>query len=293
MDAMSACRRSDRSSLLCVVGATALAVACGLVGAADGYRFIIPDVAAMPGAPIRVAVRGEHRESIQGFSLGMVFPAADLRVSRIHYDDTILDAIGVDFFEVFVDNDTGFFTVGCLVDSRPPFAGQVIPSIGRPLDFFYIEAAVSPDATVDLEIAMSEGLHAPRAPPVENVFVVRDLPIEASSPASGRIRLPFEDVALFIRGDVTLDAARDMTDAISLLDYLFRGGRAPRCFDAADANDDRVVDLSDSIFLLTYLFVGGGAPPPPSSEPDVDPTADQLGCEDPLDVRRVFVAPRG
>ncbi len=79
----------------------------------------------------------------------------------------------------------------------------------------------------------------------------------------------------FVRGDVNADAAVDLSDAVSLLDYLFLGGREPVCADAADANDSGIIDLSDAVFVLGWLFTGGAEPPAPSpSLPHYDPGDD-------------------
>ena len=70
-----------------------------------------------------------------------------------------------------------------------------------------------------------------------------------------------------------------------MLAFLFSGGVAPACGDAADANDDGRVDISDAVAVLGHLFLG--APEPPAPGPRTcgsDPTADALErCEDPTD----------
>ena len=85
-------------------------------------------------------------------------------------------------------------------------------------------------------------------------------------------------VPTFVRGEVTADAKVDLTDVIFGLNYLFRGGAAPPCLDAADSNDDGQVGLTDAIYLLQHLFQGGAAPPLPYPDRGVDSTADELGC---------------
>jgi len=83
-----------------------------------------------------------------------------------------------------------------------------------------------------------------------------------------------------LRGDSNNDGAVDIGDGIWTLSYLFTGGRAPPCTDAADANDTGDLDLSDAIFVLNFLFLGGREPPPPGARTcGVDPTADNLDCE--------------
>jgi hypothetical protein len=71
--------------------------------------------------------------------------------------------------------------------------------------------------------------------------------------------------ARFRRGDANADATVDISDPIFTLNYLYTGGPAPGCLEAADANDDSLLDLSDPVFLLECLFLGRGlasVPPP-------------------------------
>lgn len=86
----------------------------------------------------------------------------------------------------------------------------------------------------------------------------------------------------FRRGDSNGDARWDISDTIYTLSFLFLGGPAPPCDDAADTNDDGVVDMSDAIWLLQFLFQGAEAPPPPARFCGVDPTADDIGCASPV-----------
>jgi hypothetical protein len=83
----------------------------------------------------------------------------------------------------------------------------------------------------------------------------------------------------FVRGDANGDGVVEIADAIKMLQELF-GQTERNCADASDANDDGTNDLADVIFTLTYLFSNGAVPPAPgASEAGVDPTPDDLGCE--------------
>lgn len=82
----------------------------------------------------------------------------------------------------------------------------------------------------------------------------------------------------FVRGDVDLNGGLALTDAVLLLQSLFRGGGALACEDAADANDDGGLNVTDAVYLLAYLFLSGPAPPDPFPEAGGDPTEDALGC---------------
>lgn len=251
--------------------------------AVTGYHFILHDVEARPGDRVELAVDGAHERAVQGFAFAARFPADRLTIERVQFEDTILEAMETDYFEVRVDSERGEITIGALVDSEPPFSGALIPAIGRPLRFFTIEATLDAEAEADVELALANGIGEP---PIDNIYAVDNFPVPVDELAAAVIRLPIVEVPLFVRGDTTLDESMDVSDAVVILDWQFRGGRAPRCLDAADVNDDRSVDVSDAIFLLGYLFLGSGAPPPPQAGPGPDPTPDDLGCDDPIAFER-------
>ncbi|MBI4584532.1 MAG: hypothetical protein HY717_10990 [Planctomycetes bacterium] len=79
----------------------------------------------------------------------------------------------------------------------------------------------------------------------------------------------------FVRGDadavpvfgVGAGGEITITDAIFTLVYLFLGGPAPPCLDAADTNDDEELTIADPIMTLMYLFILGPAAPPPAPTP--------------------------
>jgi PKD repeat protein len=83
----------------------------------------------------------------------------------------------------------------------------------------------------------------------------------------------------FLRGDGNTDGTVDISDAISVLMFLYTGGIAPPCHDAMDANDDGSVDISDPISIMVFLFNGGARPNSPFPDAGLDPTPDGLpGC---------------
>lgn len=81
----------------------------------------------------------------------------------------------------------------------------------------------------------------------------------------------------FLRGDMNLDGAIDLADAIDTLQGIFSGG-VMACHDAADWNDDGAVDVSDPICALSYLFAGGASPALPYPQCGSDPVFDDLDC---------------
>lgn len=97
-------------------------------------------------------------------------------------------------------------------------------------------------------------------------------------------RIPPPPMKAFLRGFVNNDDKIDLSDPISLLSYLFSGGRTPHCLASADANDDHSVNLADAVTLLNFLFASAGPLPPPFSlEPTdcgLDPTPSGFSCEE-------------
>ena len=84
----------------------------------------------------------------------------------------------------------------------------------------------------------------------------------------------------FLRGDCDVSGGPlGISDALVGLQWLFSGGSEPMCLDACDADDTGGVGLTDMLYLLQHLFLSGPAPLPPVGECDVDPTPDNLGCE--------------
>lgn len=86
---------------------------------------------------------------------------------------------------------------------------------------------------------------------------------------------------LFIRGDANMDGRVDLSDAIYVLEAMFRNGPAPVCLDAADTNDDGGFDISDAIKTLLVLF-SGKEMPPPYPDKGQDQTTDTIGCREGL-----------
>lgn len=90
---------------------------------------------------------------------------------------------------------------------------------------------------------------------------------------------PTTEDPVFIRGDVNGNATLEITDAVSVLNFLFLQGDSPPCLSAADSNDNASLDISDGVAILLFLFVGEATLPPPHPACGVDPTPDDIGCE--------------
>jgi hypothetical protein len=83
----------------------------------------------------------------------------------------------------------------------------------------------------------------------------------------------------FQRGDPNADGRGDISDAVSVLGFLFLGAGSLPCEQSGDANDDGALDISDAVYILSFLFLGGDAIEPPAGACGVDPTGHDLPCE--------------
>ncbi len=82
----------------------------------------------------------------------------------------------------------------------------------------------------------------------------------------------------FIRGDANADHLLDISDVIAILFHNFLGTEV-FCQDAVDVDDNGAKEITDAISLLHFLFRGGEAPANPFPDPGLDPTAgDSLDC---------------
>jgi hypothetical protein len=85
----------------------------------------------------------------------------------------------------------------------------------------------------------------------------------------------------FRRGDTNASGETNISDASAIFSFLFLGGEAPSCRDAADSNADGDLDISDGVNTLTHLFLGGREIPPPGPSA-CGPRAEEqlpLGCD--------------
>jgi hypothetical protein len=127
-----------------------------------------------------------------------------------------------------------------------------------------------------LQANSNAGAGGPRDPNGGDAVILELWRVSAGPPPGTR----------FVRGDADSSGAINLTDAVRVLNFLFTGGPAPACLDAADADDSGVLAITDAIRILGWLFTGGLPPLPPSpsagdyspADCGLDPTADGLDC---------------
>ncbi len=99
---------------------------------------------------------------------------------------------------------------------------------------------------------------------------------------TGAIRGNWQRVpsAPFLRGDCDANGSINLTDAIFLLNYLFRNGATPPCRAACDVSASGRIDISSAIRVLLHSF--DAAQPPEAPWPSCDlgaPEDLELDCE--------------
>jgi hypothetical protein len=245
---------------------------------ADGFTYNpyflrVADVEGAPGQTgLPLVVKATSPVELSSASFGFVYPKESLAVERVSTEGTAADS--AEFVGANVQNDSGVTTVGIVMSfdhPTPAFpAGTDLPLARLLTD---VAASAEIGSLIPVEIADGVG-----QPPIELIFtkVGSTLNLRPLT-AGGKVKVITG--ILFVRGDANGDGKRDISDAVYELDFLFKGGPAVPCKDAADANDDGKLDLSDAIRLLGFLFQGTASLPAPFPGPGLDPTADALGCE--------------
>ncbi len=203
----------------------------------------------------------EHPEWPGAEERGFVLMESPVPILREEWYWVEVDASG--------DEDGGPVTIAVKVwpqDDEPPAEPivTVVDPDGLPLD----EETRAPEMEAQFGVSVSLDYPDPR---------------DANREPNGTLRV--DDITLtspggvgpsFRRGDSDVDGAIAINDAVFVLNYLFLGGGAPACPDAADGNGNNSLDLTDAVFILNYLFLGGGAPPAPGVECGTDPDEDTL-----------------
>ena len=66
--------------------------------------------------------------------------------------------------------------------------------------------------------------------------------------------------AAFQHGDNNADGSVSVSDVVYHINYLFKGGPAPKPPEVGDVNCDHESSVSDVVYTINYLFKGGPKP---------------------------------
>lgn len=61
-------------------------------------------------------------------------------------------------------------------------------------------------------------------------------------------------------GDANGDETINVGDAVSIINYIFKGGTPPPSMDCADPNNDDTINVGDAVVIINYIFKGGANP---------------------------------
>jgi hypothetical protein len=196
--------------------------------------------------------------------LALRFPSDALKVDEVISATELSPTTTLD--PPLIDNNNGLVSVR--LSTVPTFPLE--PSVDLPIVMLRLRALRNATAGEDFSLALLDGED------VVNLFT-RDEDNLRFRPETddGSFRT---SSAVFRRGDANNDTRFDLADALYVLNFVFRGGRASPCADAADANDDGGINLADPLWLLNWKFRGGPDMPEPFAEFGPDPTPDDLDC---------------
>ena len=152
----------------------------------------------------------------------------------------ITDSSGIAMAEAYIDTGAGYFAVAMFDDglhndgqAGDDRYGAVIPPVSEQTSVsYYIYAQDGAD---------SSAYDPPNAPDIIYSFVVEE--------ASG-----------YVCGDANGDSDVNVGDAVSVINYVFKGGPAPNPLCAGNANGDGEVNVGDGVYLINYVFKGGPGP---------------------------------
>ena len=144
-----------------------------------------------------------------------------------------------------------------VLPSAPGFAGPVIKAelpLTTFLNWWFYQNNYQFDVN-DANFAVSGQFND-----ATNFSIVGDVVIIGkSSPVPGSFIIPGGSVVL-VPGDFDVDGIVSVSDAVSLINYIFAGGSAPSNLMIGDADCSQLITISDAVYMIQYIFAGGAAP---------------------------------
>ncbi len=127
---------------------------------------------------------------------------------------------------------------------------------GEPVDSFSRIGEIIPNST-DMLIGRDGQVDGtPNWYPMEGCL--DELRIYDRALSSNEIRSQFANEV--VPGDVDGSGMISISDAVSLISFIFGGGPAPDPLAVGDANGDCKTNISDCVYLINYIFGGGSVP---------------------------------
>lgn len=253
--------------------------------AVDGHLDVTLDGAAGTEFDVDVRVSTSFEEgSLGGYVVTASHDPSQLEILSVGNDDLDLASRGIQVqftWTEAVDNETGagFITVWLAPHGFSTLPSSVDFSIATVRYSSVLVPPGSPaegESSVDTTIEFRDGLRG-SGQPVTNVVTHMGRSV---TPCTSPFEITLVRPLLFTRGDANLDSRLDISDPVRILNarFLALDDAELRCSDAADSNDDGGVDVSDAVYLFNFLFRGGPQPAAPYPEAGLDETPDDLDC---------------
>jgi len=243
----------------------------------------LTDRSCLPGQKdLWYPVYAKHVAPLQGFEFAGKHDPHELILKEITVKNTVLQTINVEFFSSSFSNDPSkpYSYAGTIFDWVEPYENQVLPPSEEHVILNLIFDCAADASQGETTLVEPRNDAGPRGD-LHNVFAVLGgpknsvLPVLAPS-LTTVLRLDEIPPEPFVRGNVDWSPEIDLTDAVTLLGFLYLGATEPLCLDASDVDDSGAIDIADPIYLLGFLFQGGTPPPAPFPDAGPDPTADDF-----------------
>ena len=247
-----------------------------IVVAPPASSMALADIHVFAGQPVFHPVLGTHDSFLQGYQIALRYDATILEMSEISLDGTQAQSLMPEFFITQINpagiDSTMYLAV--IFDTLPPFDGRMMePGTNQTLCTLDYTVQFGFPMGTSTQMTFTDGVGDP---PINTIYAIEGGLSEAPYLIHGTVTISQQPQFLFVRGDANYNQSVNIADAIFLLDYLFIGGVASVCPDAADSNDDGSINIGDAINLLNFLFANGETIPYPYPGYGVDPTPDGL-----------------
>ena len=222
---------------------------------------------------------GQTVSTAYGWNLAVAHPGVRLQIEEVTISGTGIEDLvgpaGFVLFEITSGPGNEGFTAQVELDAAPPWA---IPPPDQEIARvrYHVKPILDPalvGARIDAKIAFRPSLQGSGGSVRNEVF-----PAGLLSTEDLLLRVAVLPQAAFLRGDANGDGGVDLTDALSIIFFLFEGLEGI-CEEAGNSNDDVHLDLTDAIFTLGRLFLVPAPFPDPFPACGEDPTLPSLECE--------------
>ena len=268
------------NNLVIVIGGDSIPVVPTIEDLEVTYR--LSEAAGNPGdEQIPVYFYMNSNSGLEGFSAGFTYDRDMLLIesftSLAHINGEEPDFVSVKTFTPEAPGGRHGAIIGVVASFMQEFYYYPDPDEPIAVARFTILNEAEPGSEGILSFVNTIG-----TPPVENAVVFHGVAVPPGIQDSvmilrhGKVKVMGEVSPFLVRGDANTDFRVDLSDAITILAYLFKNGPPSTCPDAADATDDGKIGIVDPIAILNTLFTANMLIAPPYPEVGSDPTVDQL-----------------